>query len=187
MQPRLYLPNLLQKLADHHVRYVIVGGVGARLQGTPYVTGDLDIVPDPDPVNLGRLATALSGPATCKKPADSTDYLPHPQVQAAEFFVDYMAMYLTPHGAIDVLIELPAVGPFDVLARNARRYDLPITGVTIYVASLNDIIRSKETAGRSKDLIALPALYEAAARLDEQSDDYALDPSALDMSEPPPG
>jgi hypothetical protein len=186
VKPPLDLASLFHSLAKHQVRYIIVGGVGARLQGSPYVTVDLDVVPDPDLGNLARLAAALSGPATEKKPASATEYMPHPQVDPAEFFTDYMAMYMTPHGAVDVLIELPGVGPFDALARNARRYDLSPTDVKIYVAGLKDIIRSKEHAGRTKDLIAMPALYEVASRIDEQPDDYALDPSALNVAEPSP-
>ncbi|MBL7500883.1 hypothetical protein I6A84_03945 [Frankia sp. CNm7] len=174
-------------LAEHRVRYAIVGGVGARLQGTPYVTGDLDIVPDPEPENLARLAAALSGTATLKKAANSTEYLPHPEVQPAEFYAEYFAMYRTRYGAIDVLIELPGVGPFDAIMRNARRYDITGFGLSIYVASLEDIIRSKETAGRSKDLAALPALYEAANHLARHPDDYALSADALDVHTPPHG
>jgi hypothetical protein len=142
--------------------------------------------PGPRPRELARLAAALSGPATQKKPASATEYMPHPQVDPAEFFTDYMAMYKTPHGAVDVLIELPGVGPFDALTRNAHRYDLSPSGMKIYVAGLKDIIRSKEHAGRTKDLIAMPALYEVAFRIAEQPDDYALDASALDVAEPPP-
>jgi hypothetical protein len=186
MQPPLDLLGLLHILAKHQVRYIIVGGIGAHLQGSPYITQDLDVVPDPDLANLARLAAALSGPATRKKPASATEYLPHPEIDPAEFFTDYMAMYITELGAVDVLIELPGVGPFDVLARSARRYDLPDTGVKIYVAGLEDIIRSKENAGRTKDMAVLTGLYEAAARLAEQPDDYALDPSALDVSKPLP-
>jgi len=78
--------GMLGVLAEHQVRYAIVGGVGARLQRTPYVTGDLDIVPAPDPANLGRLAQALSSEVTKKKHPDSTDYLPHPVVRPEEFF-----------------------------------------------------------------------------------------------------
>jgi hypothetical protein len=115
---------MLGMLAEHQVRYAIVGGVGARLQGTPYVTGDSDLVPDPDPDNLARLATALSDSATLKKSANSTEYLPHPEVQPAEFYAEYFAMYRTRYGAIDVLIELPGVGPFDAIMQNARRYDI---------------------------------------------------------------
>ncbi len=182
---RLHLRGLLRRLADHQVTYVIVGGVGARLQGSPNITGDLDIVPDLLPDNLTRLAAAISGPATRKKPADSTEYLPHPVVETAEFYTDYMAMYTTTAGAIDVLIELPGVGPYDALIREARSYELRDSALTIHVASLDHIIRSKETAGRSKDYLVLPGLYEAAARLAEQGDDYELGPTALAVDRPP--
>jgi len=62
------------------------------------VTGDLDIVPDPDPANLERLATALSSDVTAKKAADSTDYLPHPDVRPEEFFAEYFAIDPRRHG-----------------------------------------------------------------------------------------
>ena len=183
----LELPRMLGLLAEHRVRYVIVGGVGARLQGTPYVTGDLDIVPDPDPKNLTRLASALSGTATLKKTAHSTEYMSHPEVRPEEFYAEYFAMYRIRYGAIDVLIELPGVGPFDAIMRNARRYDITGFDVSIYVASLEDIIRSKETAGRSKDFAVLPALYEAANHLAQHPDDYALSVDALDVQAAPEG
>jgi hypothetical protein len=151
------------------------------------VTGDLDIVPGPDPANLERLATALSSDVTAKKASDSTDYLPHPDVRPEEFFAEYFAMYQTAYGPLDVLIELPGVGSYDAIMRNARRYDLASYGVSIHVASLEDIIKSKETAGRSKDLILLPTLYEAADQLAREPDDYALDPDALLVDQPPAG
>ncbi|OHV27916.1 hypothetical protein BCD49_38470 [Pseudofrankia sp. EUN1h] len=178
---------MLGMLAEHKVRYAIVGGVGARLQGTPYVTGDLDIVPDPDPANLERLAAALSSDVTTKKAADSTDYRPHPVVRPEEFFAEYFAMYQTTYGPLDILIELPGVGSYDAIMRNARRYDLTSYGLSIHVASLEDIIKSKETAGRSKDLILLPTLYEAADQLAREPDDYALSPDALVVDQPPAG
>jgi hypothetical protein len=38
--------DILDQLHDHHVDFVIVGGVAAALQGGSRVTFDLDIVPD---------------------------------------------------------------------------------------------------------------------------------------------
>jgi hypothetical protein len=184
---KLHLRGLLRRLAENEVTYVIVGGVGARLQGSPNITGDLDIVPDLTPDNLARLATAISGPATRKKPIDSATYVPHPRVSADEFFTDYMAMYETSDGAIDVLIELPGVGPYDLLVRDARCYELRDAHLKIRVASLAHIIRSKEAAGRTKDFLVLPGLYEAAARLAEQGDDYELSSTALQVDRPPTG
>jgi len=130
---------------------------------------------------------ALSGAATLKKTANSTEYLSHPEVRPEEFYAEYFAMYRIRYGAIDVLIELPGVGPFDSIMRNARRYDIAGFNVSIYVASLEDIIRSKETAGRSKDFAVLPALYEAANHLAQHPDDYALSVDALDVQAAPKG
>jgi hypothetical protein len=48
---------LLDALAT--VDYIVVGGVAATLHGSPRLTMDLDIVPDPSPANVDRLATAL--------------------------------------------------------------------------------------------------------------------------------
>jgi hypothetical protein len=42
------------------VNYIVVGGVAATLHGAPRLTFDLDIVPDPSPANIERLAAALS-------------------------------------------------------------------------------------------------------------------------------
>ena len=145
------------------MRYLIVGGVGGRLQGVPTTTGDLDIVPDPDLDNLQRLAVALSGPNTWKKPVDSVEFVQHPVVEPSEFWSERMTQYRTVNGGIDVLIELPGVGPFDALIRASRRYELAGYDLTIHVANLDDIIRSKEYADRAKDWRALDSYYEARA------------------------
>jgi len=182
-----HLVGHFRALADHRVRYLIVGGVGGRLQGVPTTTGDLDIVPDPDLDNLQRLAVALSGPNTWKKPVDSVEFVQHPVVEPSEFWSERMTQYRTVNGGIDVLIELPGVGPFDALIRASRRYELAGYDLTIHVANLDDIIRSKEYADRAKDWRALDSYYEARAVLAEQGDDATLTPEDLDVTMPPPG
>jgi hypothetical protein len=176
----------IQALAEHGVAYVIVGGVGGRIQGAPTTTNDLDIVPDIEPANLGRLAAALSGPGTTKKSRDSTVYVPHPSVTPGEFWSERMTQYRTTNGGIDVLIELPGVGPYDLLLRRSRRYMLQDLDIKIEIANLDDIIASKVFADRSKDWHALGAYYEARARLAEHGDDYELGPEALDVTHLPP-
>ena len=51
------------------VDYIVVGGVAGTLHGTPRLTFDLDIVPEPSERNLQRLATALARlDATIREP-----------------------------------------------------------------------------------------------------------------------
>ena len=175
----------IRVLAAAKVDYIIVGGVSGWLQGSPYPTGDLDIVPELSPENLARLATALSTPQTVKWGATSTASEPHPIVEPAEFKTEAIASYSTSDGRIDVLQEIPDAGGYDELKRNALSYSLSDAGVTLWLASLDDVIASKLAAGRSKDFYTLPGLREAQARLKETPDDYELSVDRLSI--PPVG
>jgi hypothetical protein len=50
---------ILETLHSHRVRYVLIGGVAARLHGSPLLTEDLDVTPARDRQNLRRLVAAL--------------------------------------------------------------------------------------------------------------------------------
>ncbi|MDO8793721.1 MAG: hypothetical protein Q7J25_03780 [Vicinamibacterales bacterium] len=50
---------LLTTLADHDVRYVLIGGLAATFHGSPVRTSDADICPARDAGNLARLSRAL--------------------------------------------------------------------------------------------------------------------------------
>src|SRR5436305_3101894 len=53
-------PNgALRTLTEHGVRFVVIGGYGAELLGSPVVSFDLDICYARTGENLGRLAGAL--------------------------------------------------------------------------------------------------------------------------------
>lgn len=69
----------------------------------------------------------------------------------------------TAKGDLDVAFEPSGTAGFADLVRNAERYELE-GGVTVVVASLADVIRSKEAAGRAKDRQALPLLRELLER-----------------------
>ena len=53
-----------------------------------------------------------------------------------------------------------------------------ISGITVKVAALNDVIKSKTAAARPKDLDALPELIRIAGRgrHEDRGLDYGLDP-----------
>jgi hypothetical protein len=170
------LVGYLRRLAEYGVEYVMVGGVGARIQGSATTTQDLDVMPDPSPENLERLAAALSDESTELRTGPGV-FEPHPRTTSTEFRTSDVCSYRTRFGLIDVLMTLPGVGGFDVVRRNARRYEWQ--GIVLVVASLDDIIASKETTDRTKDRRALDALYEARAHLREHPDPYEVPPSAL--------
>ena len=51
--------ELLGVLRRHGVEFVLIGGFAAVIHGSPYVTTDVDVVPNTDTDNLERLASAL--------------------------------------------------------------------------------------------------------------------------------
>jgi hypothetical protein len=169
-------------LASHHVDYLIVGGVGSRIQGAATTTQDLDIMPEPSPENLERLARALTSPTTRFKAADSTTYEPVSVVDSILFKTSDTNSFETDYGVLDVLMELPGVGTFDAVRRNAKRYEFD--GQVLVVANLDDIVKSKETTGRSKDWRAMDALREAQDRLRAKSDSFELQSHQLDVGHP---
>lgn len=53
--------ELLLALLGAGVRFVVIGGVAVGVHGFVRATEDRDIVPDPDPENLNRLAGSRCG------------------------------------------------------------------------------------------------------------------------------
>jgi hypothetical protein len=177
------LIGYLLLLTEADVAFLIVGGVSARLQGAATTTQDIDIMPESSPENLARLARALSTPHTEKKASDATSYTGHSTVDPMEFRTNDVSSYRTTHGVIDVIMELRGVGGYDFVLRHAKRYEWQ--GRVLMLASLDDIIVSKETSDRAKDWRAMDALHHARRRLQEQPDPYELHDGSLDVTNPP--
>ena len=172
------LTGIIRLLAEHDVEYLIVGGVAGRLQGAATTTQDIDIMPEPSPENLRRLAAALSGLETRKK-TGATAFEPHEEVDPMEFRTADISSFATRYGEIDVLMVLPGVGTFDVVRPRARRYEWQ--GIIIATASLDDIITSKQAADRAKDWRSMDALHEARDRLRELPDEFELSDHDLEV------
>ena len=51
--------RIFEELARHGVDFVLVGGMAAQTHGNTRMTDDVDVIPQPDPQNLERLAEAL--------------------------------------------------------------------------------------------------------------------------------
>lgn len=152
--PRFFDPEqILRVLNAHHVVYVLVGGLAATLRGSPTVTYDVDVTAEQSSANLRRLADAL-GELGAVRYTDPDAPVAQPR---ADELTERIEQFASPIGYIDVIREIRAVGGYERLDESAENID--VAGVTVRVAALDDIIASKEAAGRRKDHAALPALY----------------------------
>lgn len=151
---------ILRTLVRHAVDFVVIGALAAYLQGSPLPTLDVDITPDPDLGNLGRLSDALTE-LEAKIRSASVDPLAFSHTARSLSSVNVWNL-TTRYGDLDISLVPSGTQGFADLRRDA--FDIDIGGVSVLLASLADIIRSKEAAGRDKDRRALPVLREILAR-----------------------
>lgn len=150
--------RLLQVLARYRVAFVVVGGVAARLRGAPLVTQDVDVTPAVDPANLTRLASALADLDARLRTPEEPDGVAMP-FDPALLASATISTLVTRFGDLDLVMEPAGTAGYADLRRDAE--DLTVSHspkVVVPVASLADVIRSKEASGRDKDRAALPLL-----------------------------
>ena len=154
-EPELDVGRILEVFRKHDVRYVVIGGFAALLYGSPYVTTDIDIVPDRHTVNLDRLSDALRelNARVWTSPEPKGVAFDHDGRSLGQ--VDVWNL-VTDAGRLDITFSPSGTTGFEDLSRDAG--PMVVLDVPVPVASLADVIRSKEAAGRDKDRLVLPVL-----------------------------
>lgn len=147
--PRPLDPELLfRTLASHGVRFVLVGALGARLNGFPRLTADADITPASDDENLKRLATALRALDAKVFTEGVPEGLPF-DVSARTIARALTWNLVTDAGRLDVIFQPTGTRGFEELSPSADRFE--VYGGELLVARLTDILRMKEAADRPQD------------------------------------
>jgi hypothetical protein len=153
--------EILRILDEHGVRYVLIGGLAAVLHGASHVTTDVDVVPEDAHANLERLSTALKSLGARIRTTGEPDGIPFDH--SAESLARVRVWNLqTSKGDLDITFQPSGTRGYDDLRRDV--VTMQIRGIEVPVASLADVIRSKEAAGRARDRAALPGLRELLAR-----------------------
>lgn len=147
--------KLLRILAGHGVRHVLIGGFAGVIHGSPYVTTDVDVVPDRAAANMARLSAALDELHARVWTAAEPAGMPFDH-DATSLATSRTWNLVTDFGRLDITFEPSGTKGFADVARDAVH--LTILGAEVDVASLADVIRSKEAAGREKDRLVLPVL-----------------------------
>ncbi len=157
MSPREFDPfGILQLLVDHRVRFVIIGGFGAGLHGSPALTGDLDICYDRRADNLDHLGAVTAALHATLRVADQEEGVAFPLDAQALRLGDSFTLW-TDLGPLDILATPSGTAGFDDLAQGAQEFDVG-EGLVVRVASIDDIIRMKRASGREKDAAHIAAL-----------------------------
>jgi hypothetical protein len=156
---------ILKRLSDHGVDFVLIGSFAAMGHGSPIVTQDVDVCAPLVRPNLDQIIGALR---------DLNPYFRFRAGQKLRLYDDparlvgFKNIYLeTDWGVLDILGDLPGVGPFEQIARTAETIDFG--GFTCRMLDLDTLIAAKRAAGRPKDLVHLRHL-EALKKLRDARD-----------------
>ncbi len=147
------LRELLKRLTEHEVRFVVIGGVALIARGVQRATEDLDIAYARDRENLSRLANALAAirPRLRGVEGDLPFVLDEASLRSGlNFTLD------TDLGPLDLLGEVPGLGSFEHVDAAASK--LEIEDTAILVLTLDGLERAKRAAGRPKDLVDLGSI-----------------------------
>ena len=161
--------EIIATLERHSVRYLVIGGLAATLHGSPLMTTDADICPARDEANLQRLARALVELRARVRTPGVPEGLAFACDAAFLSRIEVALNLTTRFGDLDLSIVPSGTSGFEDL--RPRAVMVSLTGHPVAVASLADVIRSKEAANRPKDQVALPALRLLLQRLKAESGD----------------
>lgn len=148
--------KILGKLTKAKVRYGVVGLMGASFYGSDQTTYDLDIFVEPDEKTLSKVRALLKKEGLSEA-AVSGGELVKPSPTSREIIDKRITLlFVEPAGlTIDVLTAVSGLD-FKKLWKNHKPF--VVDGQKIFVASLEDILLSKEKADRPKDRLHLPRL-----------------------------
>lgn len=153
MTESLRLRELLARLIEADVRFILVGGLAVNAWGYLRATRDVDFVPDPDAENLGRLDALLR---ELGGKVDVGGRLLEGGAISTFLRTGDRTLVATELGQVDVLQGLPQVPSFAVLDEKAKEVDLD--GLVVRVCSLEHLIEMKRSSERPRDCEDLAAL-----------------------------
>lgn len=144
---------IIGALAEHEVRYLIVGGMAVVVHGHGRMTHDLDLVIELEYDNVQRAFTALAGlgyqprvPVTAAQfadPAERRSWIEHKHMTVLNLYSDRFRT--TP---IDLFVE----EPFEFASAHARAHVQALGDLEVRVVDLATLIQMKQAAGRAIDL-----------------------------------
>ncbi len=151
--------NLLERLVNNGVDFVIVGGFAGVVHGCTYVTQDIDICCDFSPANLLALQRAVSDLDPVHRMTPNRKKLNLTQETCAQFKNLYLDTNL---GQLDCLGFLDGLGDF----RRAKEESelIEVEDTKMRVLSLEALVKTKKAMNRPRDKEAVAQL-EAIKKL----------------------
>jgi hypothetical protein len=152
--------EILKRLHDHQVKFVIVGGLAGVAHGSSLVTEDVDVCAPLDRTNLAKILAALDGINPRLRMSPNRPRLRNDP----ERFAGYRNLYLvTDLGQVNILSEITGIGDYRVVTQHTVKLEL--AGRAYHVLDLDALIQSRRALGRPKDIQSAMELEAIRRRL----------------------
>lgn len=163
--PRFRPEELLRRLVDAGVDFIVIGGLAAQAHGSPSLTRDLDVCVPRDHETLERLAVLLREVAAERRglPVDAP---PMPPLDARTLRAGSLFTLDTAYGPFDLLANPDPGFDYETLRRSALAIEF--LGMPLLFASLDDLMAMKRAAGRPKDRVELEILGALREEIDRR-------------------
>jgi len=152
--------ELIRRLVDAGVEFIVVGGAAAVLHGAPITTEDLDIVHRRTPENVSRLKKLLDELDAHVREVANRRLAPDESALLGEGHV----LLSTRLGPLDCLGTLVDGRGFEDLASHTE--SIEDEGAEFRVVDLSTLIELKTKTGRAKDRLMLPVLVALAEEIE---------------------
>ena len=153
------MDNLLERLVNNGVDFVIVGDFAGAVYGCTYVTQGIEICCDFSPANLLALQRTISDLEPVHRMTPGRKKLALTEQQCSQLKNLYLD---TAMGQLDCLSFIDGLGDFEQVKRASELVE--VEGIKICVLSLDALIKAKKSMNRPRDREAVMQL-EAIKRL----------------------
>jgi predicted nucleotidyltransferase len=150
--------RVFEVLNRHGVDFTVIGGIAVIVHGHPRNTRDIDFVAATDRPNLERLAAALRELNAQLWGVDA--HLLGTELDAETLGNGANFTFTTDAGGLDFFNEVPGGVPYEEL--RARALVVELSGLSVRIASRDDLIRMKSAVGRPQDIDDIAALTDPA-------------------------
>jgi hypothetical protein len=165
----MYYTEILEALQSKNVRYLIIGGLAVNLYGVPRVTQDVDLIISTDRSNILRLISVLKSlgyvprlPVDPEKLADPdtvADWTKNKNMKAFSFY-NKKENYK--------VVDIVLVHPLNFESSFKNKTVKKVKDVKIFLASMDDLVRTKEESGRPQDISDIEMLKKLRKFLEEE-------------------
>ena len=156
---------IVDVFSRYDVEYVVIEAFAAIAQRAPIpATRDIDLTPNASPENLAKLSRALYSLDARIRVEGVREGLAFDH-DATSLGRAHVWNLICAYGEFDISFFPSAFeGGYEQLALRAHRVN--VEGTVVEIADLADVIKSKEAAGRPKDLRVLPILVRHLLEID---------------------